>query len=167
MSTCRILPLIAPGALSPHLVAIRPDAARVARNGTVTQIPVEQVVPGDELIVQPGERIPVDGTVLSGLTSLDTAALTGESAPRDAGVGDKVLAGFINLSGLLRIRAEKPAVESAASRILHLVEHAAARKAPTEEFITKFARYYTPAVVAVAAVLAVIPPLVAARRRIF
>ncbi|MGI6148583.1 MAG: heavy metal translocating P-type ATPase [Limnochordia bacterium] len=142
------------------LVAIRPDAARVARNGTVTQIPVEQVVPGDELIVQPGERIPVDGTVLSGLTSLDTAALTGESAPRDAGVGDKVLAGFINLSGLLRIRAEKPAVESAASRILHLVEHAAARKAPTEEFITKFARYYTPAVVAVAAVLAVIPPLV-------
>lgn len=142
------------------LIAVRPDKARVVRGTDVVEVPVEAVAPGDELMVQPGERIPVDGTILTGLTSLDTAALTGESAPRDAGEGDPVLAGFINLSGMIRIRADKPAAESAISRILHLVENAASRKAPTEEFITRFARFYTPVVVGVAALLAVVPPLV-------
>lgn len=142
------------------LIAMRPDKARVIRNGAAVEVPVAEVVPGDELLVQPGERIPADGTVLSGLSSLDTSALTGESAPRDAAEGDQVLAGFINLSGTMRIRADKPAGESAVARILDLVEHAAARKSPTEEFITKFARYYTPAVVAFATLLAVFPPLI-------
>ena len=141
------------------LIAIRPDQARVVRNGTALEVPAGEVIPGDELLVQPGERIPVDGTILTGLSSLDTAALTGESVPRDAGEGDHVLAGFINLSGMIRMRAERPASDSAISRILDLVENAAARKSPTEEFITKFARCYTPAVVGVAALLALLPPL--------
>jgi Cd2+/Zn2+-exporting ATPase len=141
------------------LIALRPDQARVVRNGTALEVPAGEVIPGDELLVQPGERIPVDGTILTGLSSLDTAALTGESVPRDAGEGDHVLAGFINLSGMIRMRAERPASDSAISRILDLVENAAARKSPTEEFITKFARYYTPAVVGVAALLALLPPL--------
>lgn len=141
------------------LIAIRPDEARVVYGSETRQVPVEQVQPGDELVVQPGERVPVDGTITSGLSSFDTAALTGESAPKDAGEGDQVLAGYINLSGLLRIRADRPASKSAIARILNLVENAAARKAPTEEFITKFARYYTPVVVAIAALLAIVPPI--------
>lgn len=142
------------------LIAVRPDKARVVHEHGIHEISVEQVRPGDELLVQPGERVPVDGVILSGLSSLDTAALTGESVPKDLGEGDQVLAGYINLSGLLRMRAERPASESAISRILDLVENAAARKAPTEEFITKFARYYTPAVVGIAVLLACLPPLV-------
>lgn len=141
------------------LIAVRPDKARIMQNDVIQEIPVEQVQPGDELLVQPGERVPVDGVILSGLSSLDTAALTGESVPKDLGEGDQVLAGYINLSGLLRMRAQRPAAESAIARILDLVENAAARKAPTEEFITKFARYYTPAVVGIALLLAALPPL--------
>ncbi len=142
------------------LIAIKPEVAHRRRDGAIADIPVEEVEIGDVLVVYPGERIPVDGNIIKGSSDLDTSALTGESLPRSVSGGEKVLAGCINLSGLLIVEAERRAAESAVSRILDLVENAAANKAPTEDFITSFARWYTPAVVGIAALIAVLPPLV-------
>ncbi|NMB02496.1 MAG: cadmium-translocating P-type ATPase [Firmicutes bacterium] len=141
------------------LIAIKPETARLKQGESIVDIPVEQVRIGDVVVVRPGERIPVDGSILTGVSSLDTSALTGESLPREVEQGVEVLAGSINLSGLLTIETNKLASESAVSRILDLVENATSNKAPTEDFITSFARYYTPAVVAVAALIATVPPL--------
>ena len=141
------------------LMNIRPDIARVVRDGEEIVISPEEVEEGDILTVRAGERVPVDGVVTEGEGSLDTSSLTGESVPRDFAVGDEILSGAINLSGEIKLRALKKYGESTVARILDLVENAAARKAKTENFITKFARYYTPAVVGAALLLGVIPPL--------
>lgn len=141
------------------LMDIRPDHATIERDGTLIDIDPEELKEGDEILIKPGDRVPLDGIVLSGNSELDTASLTGESLPRPVTPGDKILSGCINLSGLLRVRVLAPYHESTVARILDLVENAAAKKAKTENFITTFARYYTPAVVGIAAALAVLPPL--------
>lgn len=141
------------------LMNIRPDTARVLSGGGEMEMAAEEVSVGAEIVVRPGERIPLDSVVLEGVSSLNTAALTGESAPEEVSVGDKALAGCVNLSGVLRLRVEKPFADSAASRILTLVEEASDKKAKTEQFITRFARVYTPVVVGIAVALAVLPPL--------
>ncbi len=141
------------------LLDIRPDSANVLRNGVAVEIPAEEVAVGEQILVKAGERIPLDGIVISGDSTLDTAALTGESVPRSVHPNDEILSGCINQSGTLTIRVTKPFMESTASKIIDMVENAAARKAPTENFITSFARYYTPIVVILAALLAVMPPL--------
>ena len=142
------------------LMDIRPDYANLEREGGVEQVDPEEVAVGDVIVVKPGERIPLDGVVLEGTSAVDTAALTGESLPRDVAPGDDVISGCVNESGLLRIRVTKPFGESTVSKILDLVENASSRKAKAENFITKFARYYTPAVVLGAVLLAVLPPLI-------
>lgn len=141
------------------LMDIRPDCANLERNDQVVQVSPEDVTPGDLILVKPGERIPLDGTVEEGSSALDTAALTGEALPRDVAVGDSVLSGCVNLTGPLRVRVTKPFSQSTVSRILDLVENASTKKAKAEHFITKFARYYTPAVVFAAVALALIPPM--------
>lgn len=141
------------------LIAIKPETAHRKVQDVTEDIPVEDVRIDDLLVIRPGERIPVDGKIVQGSSSLDTSALTGESLPRDVEEGEDVLSGCINLNGLLTIRATKLARDSAVSRILHLVENATTNKAPTEDFITTFARYYTPVVVGIAAAIAIIPPL--------
>lgn len=141
------------------LASIRPDRARVKRGETESIVPPEEVAVGELIVVQPGERIPLDGEVLDGESFVDTSALTGESVPRRITKGDEVLAGMVSTSGLLTVKVEKPFAESAVARILQLVEEAADRKARTEQLITGFARYYTPGVVLLAAGLAVLPPL--------
>ena len=141
------------------LMDIRPDCANLERDGEVVEVDPEEVSVGDVIVVKPGEKIPLDGTVLEGVSSLDTAALTGESLPRNVAVGDDVLSGCVNQSGLLRVRVTKPFGESTVAKILDLVENAGSRKAKAERFITKFARYYPPAVVIGAVLLAVLPPL--------
>ncbi len=141
------------------LMHIRPDYARLELDGDTKMVSPDEVIVEQIVLVKPGERIPLDGVVLEGSSSLDTAALTGESLPRNVSIGDDVISGCINLSGLLRIRVTKPYGQSTVSRILDLVEHASSKKARAEHFITKFARYYTPAVVAAALLLAVLPPL--------
>jgi Cd2+/Zn2+-exporting ATPase len=141
------------------LIAIKPETAHRKVQDSIVDIPVEDVRVGDLLVVRPGERIPVDGEVVHGSSSLDTSALTGESLPQEVQEGEEVLSGCINLSGLLTIRSTKLARDSAVSRILHLVENATTNKAPTEDFITTFARYYTPVVVGIATSIAIIPPL--------
>jgi|LSQX01.3.fsa_nt_gb Cd2+/Zn2+-exporting ATPase len=141
------------------LIAIKPQIAHRKQGEQLVDVPVVDVKVGDVLFVLPGERIPVDGIILDGSSSLDASALTGESLARPVETGEEVLAGCINLSGLLTIEATKEAAQSAVARILDLVENAAANKAPTEDFITSFARYYTPAVVGAAALIAAIPPL--------
>lgn len=141
------------------LLAVRPDQARVLRDGELVQVAPEAVAVGEEIVVRPGERIPLDGVVTEGTTYVDTSALTGESAPRHAGEGDAVLAGTVNLRGLITVRVTRPFGESSIARVLQLVEQSAARKAPTERAITAFARWYTPAVVALAALVALVPPL--------
>ena len=143
-----------------HLMDIRPDTARVERNGTLETVPSESVQVGETVVVRPGEKVPMDGVVLEGTSSLDTVALTGESVPRSIAEGDGILSGCVNLSGVLRIRTTKAFGESTASRILELVEHAAENKSESESFITRFARIYTPIVVGLAVVLAVIPSLI-------
>ena len=142
-----------------HLLDIRPDTAHVERDGVLQTVPPQEVAVGEVLLVRPGEKVPTDGVVLSGNSSLDTAALTGESLPRDVAPGDGILSGCINGSGVLRIRTTRPFGESTASRILELVEHAAEHKSRNERFITRFARIYTPVVVALAVLLALVPPL--------
>ena len=142
------------------LMDIRPDSAHVERAGGTETVDPEEVAPGDIIQVRPGEKIPLDGTVVEGVSSVNTAALTGESLPRDVAPGADALAGCINLTGLLRIRVTKPFGESTAAKILDLVENSASKKAKTENFITKFARYYTPAVVGGAVVLAIVPSLI-------
>ena len=144
-----------------ELMDIRPDYANVAgENGALRRVDPDEVAIGTVITVQPGEKIPIDGVVVSGASALNTVALTGESLPRDVAAGDEVLSGCINVSGLLRIRTTKEFDESTASKILELVEDASSRKSRAEQFITRFARVYTPAVVGAAALLAVLPPLV-------
>lgn len=142
------------------LMDIRPDYANIEKDGVTVKVDPEEVAAGDIILVKPGEKIPLDGTVREGSSALDTAALTGESLPRTAGVGDSVISGCINQTGVLRIEVTKPFGESTVSKILDLVENASAKKAKAENFITKFARYYTPVVVIAAALLAVLPPLI-------
>ena len=143
-----------------HLMDIRPDTAHVERNGSVVTVAPETVAPGEIVIIQPGEKVPMDGIVLEGRSNLDTVALTGESVPRSIGPDEEVLSGCVNLSGVLRVRATKAFGESTASKILDLVENAAERKSKSESFITKFAKVYTPIVVGLAVLLAVVPSLV-------
>ena len=142
-----------------HLMGLRPDRARVERDGQVVETEPEQVVPGDILQLRPGDKVPVDGVVLEGRSALDTTALTGESVPRTVEPGDAVLSGCINRSGVLRMRATKAYGTSTAARILQLVEQAGERRSARENFIARFARVYTPAVVGAAAVAALVPPL--------
>ena len=141
------------------LMDIRPDFARVERDGAVEEIDPDEVAVGSIIVVQPGERVPIDGVVVEGVSSLDTAALTGESLPRDVAAGDEVVSGCINMTGLLRLRTTKLYGESTVARILDLVENAGSRKAKAEKFISRFARVYTPAVCAAALALAVLPPV--------
>ena len=142
------------------LMSIRPDSANLERNGEVTVVSPEEVSAGDIIQVRAGEKIPLDGVIIEGTTTLDTVALTGESVPRDAAVGDAVVSGCVNLTGLIRVQVTKPFGESTVSKILELVENAGERKSRSEHFVTRFARVYTPAVVISAALLAIIPPLV-------
>lgn len=141
------------------LLDVRPDHANLLENGSSREVEAEAVQVGQTILVRPGEKVPLDGVVLSGSSQLDTAALTGESMPRDIAPGQNVMAGCINLSGALEIRVEKSFGESTASKILELVEHASEKKAASEKFITRFARVYTPIVCLAAVVVAVLPPL--------
>ncbi len=143
------------------LMDIRPDSANVERDGKVETVDPEEVAVGEIILIRPGERVPLDGVVLEGTSTLNTAALTGESLPRDIEVGNDVISGCINLSGLLRVRTTKEFGDSTVSKILDLVENSSSKKAKTEQFITRFARWYTPAVVIGAVLLAVLPPLIA------
>ena len=142
------------------LMDIRPDSATVRRNGELITISPENVSIGEIIIVKPGEKIPLDGVVLDGDSMLDTRALTGESVPRSVHKGDEALSGCMNQTGVLMIKTTKAFGESTASKIIDLVENASSRKAPTENFITTFARYYTPVVVILAAFLAILPPII-------
>lgn len=142
-----------------HLVEVRPDTAHVERRGAVETVAPDEVVVGETIVVSPGERVPLDGVILSGQASLNTVALTGESMPRDVGEGDEIVSGCINLSGVLRVRTTRSFGESTVSRIIHLVESANEQKSRSESFISRFARVYTPIVVISAVMLAVVPPL--------
>lgn len=144
-----------------HLLAIRPDVANVERDGRVSEVSPEDVATGEIIVVKPGERVPIDGKVIEGETSLDTAALTGESLPRDISVGDSIMSGCINLSGVVRVKTTKAFGESTVSKIIDLVESADKNKSRSESFITKFARVYTPVVVIAALILAFVPPVFA------
>jgi len=141
------------------LMEICPDTANLMQNHELKTVPCEEIAVGDVIVVKPGERVPLDGTVLEGESMLDTSALTGESVPRRTAAGDAALSGCINQSGTLTVEVTKPFRESTASKIVSMVENASARKAPAENFITSFARYYTPVVVIAALLLALIPPL--------
>ena len=144
-----------------ELMDIRPDYANIeADDGSLEKVDPDEVDVGTIIVIQPGERVPIDGVIVDGVSSLDTAALTGESRPSAVGVDDTVLSGSINLSGVLRVRTTAAFEESTASKILDLVENAAARKSKSENFISKFARVYTPIVCYSALALAVLPPLV-------
>lgn len=141
-----------------HLVEVRPDTAHVERRGAVETVAPDEVAVGETIVVSPGERVPLDGVILSGQASLNTVALTGESMPRDVGEGDEIVSGCINLSGVLRVRTIRSFGESTVSRIIHLVESANEQKSRSESFISRFARVYTPIVVISAVMLAVVPP---------
>ena len=143
-----------------HLMDIRPDSAHVERDGKLETVHPEDVKPGEILLVQPGEKVPMDGVVLEGRSTLDTMALTGESIPRSIGEGDEILSGCVNQSGVLRVKTTKAFGESTAAKILELVENAAESKSRSERFITRFARVYTPIVVVLAVLVAVIPSLI-------
>jgi len=141
------------------LMDIRPEYANVMRDGKTERIAPEDVLPGESILVSPGERVPLDGLITSGESFMDTSALTGESMPRAMGPGDEALAGMVNTSGAVTLEVLRPYAQSAVARVLQLVEEASSRKAHTERFITRFSRYYTPAVVALAATVAVVPPV--------
>ncbi len=143
------------------LMDIRPDYANVEREGQLAQVDPEEVAVGDTIVIKAGEKVPLDGVILEGTSALDTKALTGESLPRDVAPGDDVVSGCINQSGLLRVRVTKPFGDSTVAKILDLVENSSSKKARAENFITRFARYYTPAVVAAAVLLAFLSPMVA------
>lgn len=143
-----------------ELMDIRPDYANIEKDGELEQVDPDDVEIGTIIVVKPGEKVPIDGTIVEGNTSLNTSALTGESLPKEAGVDDEVISGCINLSGLIKIRTTKEFGESTVSKILDLVENASSKKSKSENFISKFARYYTPAVCYGALALAVLPPLV-------
>ena len=142
------------------LMDIRPDYANVKRDNKLIKISPDDVKIGEEIVIKPGEKVPLDGIVTDGKSSLDTKALTGESMPRDVKIGDEILSGCINQNGLLTIKVTKEFGKSTVSKILDLVENASSKKSKHENFITKFAKYYTPIVVIIALVLAIIPPLV-------
>lgn len=144
-----------------ELMDIRPDYANIEKeDGTLEQVDPDEVEIGSVIVVQPGEKVPIDGVIEEGRTSLNTSALTGESLPREAGVGDEVISGCINMSGVLKIRTTKEFGESTVSKILDMVENASSKKSKSENFISKFAKYYTPAVCYGALALAILPPLV-------
>ena len=142
-----------------HLMDIRPDTANLEKDGEIVTVNPDTLKVGDIIVIKPGEKVPVDGVIIEGASSLDTVALSGESVPRSAGEGDEIFSGSVNLSGVLRVRATKEFGQSTASRILELVENASGSKSRSENFITRFAKVYTPIVVAAAVLLAVIPPL--------
>ncbi len=143
-----------------ELMDIRPDYANVERNGKLEQVDPDEVGIGSVIIVQPGEKVPIDGTIVEGNSSLNTSALTGESLPREAKVGDEIISGCINMTGVLKIQTTKEFGESTVSKILDLVENASSRKSKSEDFISRFAKIYTPAVCYSALALAILPPLV-------
>lgn len=143
-----------------ELMDIRPDYANVENNGQLEQVDPDEVAIGTIIVVQPGEKVPIDGVITEGTSTLNTSALTGESLPRSAKVGDEVISGCINMTGLLKIRTTKEFGESTVSKILELVENSSSRKSKSENFISKFAKYYTPAVCYGALALALIPPIV-------
>ena len=142
------------------LMDIRPDYANVEQDGELVQVDPDEVAVGTVIVVQPGEKIPIDGVVTEGVSSLNTSALTGESLPREAAAGDEVISGCVNMSGVLRIRTTREFGESTVSKILDLVENSSMKKSRSENFITRFARYYTPAVCIGALALALLPPLI-------
>ena len=142
-----------------EMMDIAPDYANVMREGELVQVDPYEIAEGDEIVVKPGERVPLDGIVVEGNSQLDTAALTGESVPRHVDVGAEIISGCVNMTGVLTVKVTKPFEQSTVSRILELVESASEKKAQTENFITRFARYYTPVVTIGALVLAVLPPL--------
>ncbi|MCC8080777.1 MAG: cadmium-translocating P-type ATPase [Lachnospiraceae bacterium] len=142
------------------LMDIRPDYANLEQEGALVQVDPDEVEVGTVIVVQPGEKIPIDGIIVSGASSLDTSALTGESLPRDAAEGDEVISGCVNITGMLRIRTTREFGESTVSQILELVENSSSRKSRSENFISRFAKYYTPAVCFLALALAVAPPLI-------
>ena len=143
-----------------ELMDIRPDYANIEKDGKLEQVDPDEVEIGSVILIQPGEKVPIDGIVIEGTSTLNTSALTGESLPRDAQEGDEIISGCINMTGVLKIKTTKEFGESTVSKILDLVENASSRKSKSEDFITKFARVYTPAVVYSAIVLAILPPLV-------
>ena len=142
------------------LMDICPEYANLERDGQLEEVDPEEVELNSIIVIKPGEKIPLDGVVIEGSSSVDTAALTGESLPREIGVGDEVVSGCINQGGLLKVRVTKEYEDSTVTKILELVENSASKKAKAENFITRFARYYTPSVVFAALALAVLPPLI-------
>ena len=142
------------------LMDIRPDYANIEREGKLEQVDPDEVEIGSIIVVQPGEKVPIDGVVTEGVSTLNTAALTGESLPRDAKVGDEIISGCVNMTGVLKIKTTKEFGESTVSKILDLVENASSRKSKSEDFISRFAKIYTPAVCYAALALAILPPLV-------
>jgi len=142
-----------------HLMDIRPDKANVERDGNLLEVSPEEVAVGEVIVIRPGEKVPLDGQIIEGATSLNTVALTGESVPREASAGDEVISGCVNLSGAIKVRTTKNFEESTASKIIDLVENAAEKKSRSETFITRFARIYTPIVVCAAVLLAFLPPI--------
>ena len=143
-----------------NLMDIRPDYANVEKNGKLEQVDPDEVGIGSVIVVQPGEKVPIDGMIVEGNSSLNTSALTGESLPREAKVGDEVISGCISMTGVLKIQTTKEFGESTVSKILDLVENASSRKSKSEDFISKFAKIYTPAVCYAALALAFLPPVV-------
>lgn len=143
-----------------ELMDIRPDYANIERDGRLEKVDPDEVEIGSVIVIQPGEKVPIDGTIIQGSSSLNTSALTGESLPRDAKAGDEIISGCINMTGVLKIQTTKEFGESTVSKILDLVENASSRKSRSEDFISKFARIYTPAVCYAALALAILPPLV-------
>ncbi len=142
------------------LMNIKPDYANVIRDGVEEEVEPSEVKIGEVVLIKPGEKVPLDGVIIEGNTSLDTVALTGESVPRDANIGDNILSGCVNISGVIKMRVEKEFGQSTVSKILELVENATDKKSKSENFISKFARYYTPIVVISAVVLAIVPPVI-------
>lgn len=142
-----------------HLLDIRPDTANLLQGDKVVKVDAEKILPGDNIVIIPGERIPVDGEIIEGTSNIDAAALTGESVPLVVGVGDEVLSGCVNISGVLKVKARKAFTESTASKIIELVENASEKKSSSERFITRFAKVYTPIVVLIAVLLAFLPPM--------
>lgn len=143
-----------------ELMDIKPDYANIEKNGTIEKVNPEEVKIGDIIVIKPGEKVPLDGIIKSGTSSLDTKALTGEAIPKEVKENDNILSGCINLNGVLTVEVQKEFGESTVSKILDLVENASSKKASTENFITKFAKYYTPIVVLVALVIAIVPSIV-------
>ena len=142
------------------LMDIRPDFANIKKNGSIEKVSPDKISIGDIIIVKPGEKVPLDGTIVDGNSMLDTSTLTGESVPREVNIGDEVLSGSINQNGLVEIKVTKSFGESTVSKILDLVENASSKKSKSENFISKFAKYYTPIVVVIAVLLAIIPPII-------